>query len=434
MFTPKRFFVIDDEGTDFLSHVPFLRRARDQRTNGREEESKVALGSYLAARLIDRLSQLNGSEEDLESFDWQVQTTRCFLEDLPSESAEAAHLLGILEAAAAPGHQPGASLRMSLTAYSYYLDHEGRYEEALEVLASVARSYGEQIPVSDCAPFALFVGRLNRLLARWDAANNAYEGAAEAAAEAGDTRSVLLSRLGRANVLRGQGNLPRARAAIEQVIAAAAAPDLEDVRGKAYADLGVVLDIQGLALDSLQARYRAFEHAQDDRSRCRVLGDLGITLRDLGATGAARRAFEIVIASQAGFDVQSNAYLELMDLESLVGNRVAFERRRQEAQKRSGQMPPSMMVDFHYKIGLGLARFGRLPRARSALAEARALAEKHRLNEWYFRLDRVLKGLTSDAQPTDKDEVVAEAVHQDSPALAEIAEGLERYARQVAGN
>ncbi len=386
------------------------------------------------ARLIDRLSQLDGSEEDLESFDWQVHTTRNFLEDLPAESAEAAHLLGILEAAATAGPHPAPALRMSLTAYSYFLDHEGRYEEALEALASVARSYGEQIPVAECAPFALFVGRLNRLMARWDAANNAYEGAAEAAAVVGDTRSVLLSRLGRANVLRGQGNLPRARAAIEQVIAEAAASELEDVRGKAYADLGVVLDVQGLMLDSLQARYHAFEHAQDELSRCRVLGDLGITLRDLGATGAARQAFEIVIASQAGFDVQSNAYLELMDLESLAGNRVAFERRRQEARKRSGQMPPSMAVDFHYKIGLGLLRFSQLPRARSALAEARALAETHRLNEWYFRIDRVMEGLTSDARPKAKEEVGAEAVPRHSPALTEIAAGLERYARQVAGN
>ena len=62
--------------------------------------------------------------------------------------------------------------------------------------------------------------------------------------------------------------------------------------------------------------------------------------------------------------VRANAFLELMDLESSVGNRVAFERFRVAAEEHDGRMSPSMAVDYQYKVGIGLGRLGQLRRAR----------------------------------------------------------------------
>ena len=76
-----------------------------------------------------------------------------------------------------------------------------------------------------------------------------------------------------------------------------------------------------------------------------------------------------------------------------MGNRVAFERRRAEAEKVASRMPPSMLTDCYYKTGVGLARFGQIARAANCSRGA-GLAETHRLNAWYFRCERVLANLT----------------------------------------
>ena len=98
--------------------------------------------------------------------------------------------------------------------------------------------------------------------------------------------------------------------------------------------------------------------------------------------------------------VRTNALLELMDLESGVGNRMAFERRRSKPNGLRDRMPPSMAADFHFKAGVGLARFGRLKRAQDFLDAGLRLSEEHRLNVWYFKFENELKAL--DARRADR--------------------------------
>jgi hypothetical protein len=250
---------------------------------------------------------------------------------------------------------------------------------------------------------------------------------AEAAASSvGNTASALRSRLGRTAVLWGQGNLPLARATVEAVIADAAKAGLPEVEAMAHADLGAVLAFEGLRVEAVTANYRAFMLAEDTLLRMRVLGDLGIGLLELGAYETARMAFELVIGSQAGFVVRTNALIELLELESAVGNRVSFERRRAEAADVLDRMPRSMAADFHYKSGIGLARFGQLHRARELLQAGLALAERHALNTWYFRFDRVLANLesceTREPVPANAKELSG------SPAIQEVTVGLREYA------
>jgi hypothetical protein len=92
-------------------------------------------------------------------------------------------------------------------------------------------------------------------------------------------------------------------------------------------------------------------------------------------------------------------------------------------------MPPSMSVDFRYKVGLGLARFGQTARARSAWQDALELAERHRLNEWFFRLERLLAHVDDCDPPALAVEIPSAA----RPAeLAELAAGLKAYAASEA--
>jgi len=383
------------------------------------------------ARLVDRL--LSGLEgvEAREGFSWQVAAVRRHLGDLPSDAPEAAHLRGIAEAVPSDP-MPTPSLRLCLTAYAYFLEHEARLDEALDILGLAGRAHGTSVPAGEFAAIALFAGRLNRLLARWMGANTCYARAEDAGASVGDTVTVLRSQLGRSAVLRGQGNLPLSRNLVEDVAKQAKAANLCEVEAMAWTDMGAVLMLQGRLEESVQAKYRAFRLTEDSLNRMRVLGDLGVGLLQMRAYESARLAFEIVAASETSFMVRSNAVLELMDLESSVGNRMAFERRRADAEASRERMPPSMAADFHFKAGVGMARFGRRKRAREFLGAGLKVAEEHRLNVWYFKFESELKALdaveAAERIEAREPELATPETYNGSPIVEEVAVGLREYA------
>lgn len=413
-----------DNSTDLLDFAPFLNRARAERERGLDVPARIALGAYLVARLVDRRLTITDNPEDVEGFRWQLESTGKYLTELPAEEAEVAHLQGIIDSVGGDPEHRDAILRMALVAYAYYQEHEGRFEEALEVLRLGGRTYRDGIPPMDAATLALFVARLNRMLARWEPANHSYRLAEQAGLESRDVNTVMLARIGRANVLRGQGNLPLSREILEQVVAETGSPELGDVYGRALSDLSVVLDRQGNLHEALLTRYRALLSLRDELQRTRVLGDLGVGLRALGAYDAARQCYDMVLNSDTSFIIRTNTCVELMEMESAIGNRIAFERYRQEAQICEDQMPPTMAIDYRYKVGIGFARFGKENRARAVLREALALAEEHQLNEWYFRVDRVLRNLVL-CQESQHLKTKAEASDM-APAVAEVSAGLRK--------
>ena len=420
-------FPSDQSTTEATAFSPFLNRARTQREQGRDEDARIALGSYLVARLVDRSLSITDAPDDQEGFRWQFESTQKFLQDLSTAEAEVSHLLGIVDAVESDPKHRDAVLRMALVAYAYFLEHEGRLEEGLEALGLSARTYRADIPAVDLATMSLFVARMNRMLARWDRANSAYSSAEKAGSEIRDSSTVMLARIGLAMVLRGQGNLPAARRGLEEVLVATETPELREVHGRAWSELAVVSDKQGFALQSLQEKFQALRALRDEMSRTRVLGDLGISLREIGAYSAARQCFDMVLSSDPSFIIRANTCIELMEMESALGNRLAFERYRQEARTYEDRMPPSMAVDCRYRVGIGFARFGKDARARATLREALVIAEAAKLNEWYFRIDRVLRSLELCQDHPDLKATMAEATEM-APTVAEVSAGLREMA------
>lgn len=427
LFTPQQLFGEVESSADVLTHAPFLERARGEHERDRELSARLALGAYLVSRLVDRMLMRDDSTGGQEGMLWQLDAVRRHLRELPADSPESAHLHGITDAIPV-GAQSLASLRLSLMAYAYFLEHEGRLEEALEVLALAVRTHGPGVPAPDFAASALFAGRLNRLLARWPAATACYSAAESAAETARDKVLVLRARLGRGAVLRGQGNLPLSRQIAEEVAARADRAGLREVEAMAYADLGAVLLVEGRQVDAIQAIYRSFLLSDDLLQRTRVLGDLGVALLGIGAHDAARTAFDLVLRSKTSFGVRLNAVLELMDMESAVGNRMAFERRRAEGEAARTRMPPSMLADFYFKAGVGLARFGQFVRARDLLLAGQAHSENHRLNSWFFRFEQTIANL-SGCELRELD--LTPSAEVDPPAIREVAIGLRDFALQA---
>jgi tetratricopeptide (TPR) repeat protein len=428
LYTPQFLFGEVGSSPNILTHEPFLERARRQREQERDGSARLALGAYVVARLVDKLLMLENDNEQLEGFTWQLEAVRRHVNELPSDAPETAHLAGVVAAVPAQG-RPGPSLWKSLTAYAYFLEHEARLDEALELVTLAARSQGPDTPPADFAAYALFAGRLNRLLTRWEAASTCY-GAAEAAASGVDPVSVLRGRLGLGAVQRGRGNYPAARATAESVVQQASELQLTDAQALAYADLGVVYNLQGLKLEGLEAHYKAFRLTRDPQQQMRTLVDVAIALHEIGALDAARMAFQLVANSSAGMLVRANSLVELMDLESASGNRVAFERCRAAAEAHRGRMSPSMTVDYHYKLGIGLGRFEQVGRAREALTAGLALAETHGLNDWYFKIEQALGELGKRPEPKSIDQHTSRL--SEAPAVRQMEVELREYAASAA--
>lgn len=425
LYTPQRLFGEIGSSPDTLTHEPFLERARLQREQEHEGPARLALGAYVVARLVDKLLMLEHDDEQLEGFRWQLEAVRRHVNELPGDVPETAHLAGVVAAVSAQG-RPTSGLWMSLTAYAYFLEYEGRLDEALELLTLAARAQGPATPPADFAAYALFAGRLNRLLARWEAASTCYSAAEEAASGLGDPVSVLRGRLGRGAVHRGQGNYPAAREAAESVLRQATELGLAEAQAMAYADLGAIYGSQGLRLEALEAEYQAFRLSDETPQQMRALGNLATGLSTIGAFDAARVAFQIVTESKASLEVRANALLELMDLESSVGNRVAFERHRGAVEEYRNRMPPSMSVDYHYKVAVGFGRFGQGERARASFGSALQLAERHQLNAWYFKIEQALADLpehSTEQLPGRHASPLSEA-----PVVREMEIGLREYA------
>ena len=283
------------------------------------------------------------------------------------------------------------------------------------------------MPPAEFAAIALFAGRLNRLLARWAAANTCYHRAEDSATSASDLVTALRSRLGRAAVARGQGNLPLSRSMVQEVVGLAARASLREVEAMGWADLGAVLELQGSIEESVQAKYRCFQLTEDSLTRMRVLGDLGISLLQLKAYASARLAFEIVASSNTSFIVRTNAVLAHG---SGVGR---GEPDGLRAPAWGGRSQPRADAAQH---GGGPPLQGRrrhvavrpLQAGGEFLTAGLQLSEEHRLNVWYFKLERELKALEGLEASEARQPEFATPTTVESPVVEEVAVGLREYA------
>lgn len=420
-FSADRLFGPPVPPYDLGEHSPFLERAARDPDEGR---AAPALAAYATVRLLGR-RLAPSSAPAAEELPQELESLQTHVRGLSRQDPETGCLSRILdeidvESAEAPG------LGRELLAYAAFLKQQGRLEEALEATALAGRAFGPGIAPGEFADCALMAGVLNRLLARWPAALTCYQAAERAGRVSGDLVAVLRGRLGCGAVARGRGNLPAARDIAEAVRAEARALDLPLVQALACADLAAAYSELGQPVEALQADYEMFRLHPDPHHRMRTLGNVGLDLLQLGWYDAARTAFTIVLRSDTAVTVRLNARLELMALESAVGDPTAFERHHRAAEAARDQMPPSMQVDFLFKTASGRRRFGRPDAAKAALVEAQAIAVALGLNAWSFRTEQALRDLEA-AGDLEVREPPA-TPRRDSPVVREVAAGLEEYA------
>jgi hypothetical protein len=74
-------------------------------------------------------------------------------------------------------------------------------------------------------------------------------------------------------------------------------------------------------------------------------------------------------------------------------DRVGFERWRERALDHFEEALPNIRADFHFKVGIGMARFGNYVKAAAQMQQALEIATAHGLHEFVFRIERIKNGL-----------------------------------------
>src|SRR5207249_1431027 len=128
--------------------------------------------------------------------------------------------------------------------------------------------------------------------------------------------SELLSRIGRAQALRGRGNLLDAEQSYREILADAERLNDHDAEARANQELAVVLSTRGQPAEAIPYEWRAFQLYEDSLSRMRVLSDLGVMLLIVGDVEGAERALTEIVRNGASQDVLDNAHIERMHCSS----------------------------------------------------------------------------------------------------------------------
>ncbi len=379
-------------------------------------DARLSQGAFLALRLVDLLQYRAPVYGD--AFRYQHAATERFCGDLPADSTETAHLVGLVRSAADAFHDQDVRLILpALLAYAHHLEDALLLDEALDVLDTATRVGGDRIAASDAIAIRLRMARAFRKLNEFDDADRFYAKAGELARAARDPHSELVSRLGRAYTLHGRGNLLDAERRLREVLAVA--DQAGDRRGQAltHQGLSVVLTSGGRPAEAIPHIWRAFELYDDEVSRTGALADLGFMLLAVGDADAAECALNEVVRRGGTRDAVQNALIELMHCASFRRDRIGFERWRERCEAERENMPPNILADFHLKMGIGRARFGQFDKAETLLETALRIAEEAGLHEFVFRIERIAAGLR-DCQPCEA--AAAEPISQ-SDAVREVS-------------
>jgi tetratricopeptide (TPR) repeat protein len=410
-------------GLRTLPHAVFLERMAGAPSVS-SSDARLGRAAFVALRLVDLLAH---DREALHpgAFHYQHVATERACRDLPADKTETTHLVGVVGGAADAFQAQDARLVVpALLAYAHYLEAEMRLEEALDTLETSLNVGEQDLRPADRTDIRLRIARVLRKLNRFDAAERCYEAAGTLAAASNDPHSLLLSRIGHANSVMGRGKLGEAERLLREALVEAEALGDADVQARVRQGLAVTLTTLGQPLEAIPHIWRAVRLFEDDISRTRALADLGGLLLIVGEIASAERALGEAVRLGGEQDYATNALIELMNCASFRRDRLGFERWRERCEERRDTMPPNILVDFTLKTGIGLARFGQIDRSEALLGVALGMAERARLHEFVFRIERIKRGLRACTEPLEAAQQATAAPEWQQEAIREVSAQL----------
>ena len=321
---------------------------------------------------------------------WGVHAARTAVEAMDAAPARTV-LLGLVELVAEGDARDADRVAPRLFAYARTLDLDARYDLAADVYATVAALADPTVHADVVGDAYMRLGYCHRMVGRFDDARVAYAVARQLAAAAGDEVKVLRGRVAEGNLARAAGNLPRAEAVLDAVIAEAAALGLTEVRAIALHDRATVAHARGDSETAVRLLHAALEDAQSPIARDRLLGDIAVAFGSLGARESARDALLVLSATAQDQRTRWLAAINLLELAALDGAELVFEQYRRQLERVA--LPVDLEASLHLFVGQGLRAFGRTDAARAALARAHGVATACGLNQLAFEAEAALDAL-----------------------------------------
>ena len=406
-----------------LPHAVFLQRVTDEPATS--PEVRLGQGAFLSLRFVDLLDP-DREPPTPDVFRYQWAATERYCAELAGEGTEASHLTCIVRAAG-DAHTAGdiGLVAPALFAYALYLEQESHFEEAEDVLLTMINVGQGRLQTADAISAWMRLGRVRRLQADFDQADAAYAQAGAIAAQDGDQESVLVSRVGRCNVVYFRGNLAEAERRWHGILAESGA--YPRIMAQAEHGLGNLLNLRGQPLEGASHLRKAYGLYEEESLQLRVLTDLGIMMLRLGQVAEAEHALGEVVRRESSLENLVNALIELMNCASFRRDRLAFERWRERCLEHVPQAQPNIRADFSMKMGIGYARFGNARRSVNSLREALEIATAHGLNELVFRIEPILAHINECGAP-EETEGAAPDITDRPESLKEVSAFLATFA------
>jgi tetratricopeptide (TPR) repeat protein len=225
-------------------------------------------------------------------------------------------------------------------------------------------------------------------LSAFDAAGRSYSAARSAALASGDIVVLLRSDLGQAQILLRRGNIPAAEPVVERVIIEAKRRGLKDVLARGFLDSSTLAFARGNIQHAAELCLDAYKLSRNPAEKHRMLLDLAGCHLHLNQYESARALYVMIAAMGKERLIRWGARVNLLELESIVGDRAAFDRHARAL--ASAKLPPLLMYGFQMNLGEGYHRFGDSFLGREHVSRALAIASEHGLNFHLFEAELVL--------------------------------------------
>ena len=314
----------------------------------------------------------------------------------------------------------------SLFAYGRALDFDGHWNLAVDVFGTVADIARADRMSQLAIEATTALGGAARRSGDWDRSAEGYAEAAHLADTLGDKASGLTVRVGTANTQIARGNIPAARAILDEVIAEADAAGLDGVSALALHGRASVAHLQGNYSETVTLAYKALEKTTNPNVRDQITADIAAAFQELGMHDAARDAHMVISLTSRYQWIRWQASINLMELATTEENEKSFEEYGREL--KYAALDPRLRSYFLLYYGMGCRRFGREEEGMKWIAEARDFAASHKINQVAFEAEKELatagerKVRTAEPVPWSGDS---------SPEVFHVAEAIARM-REVA--
>ena len=405
--------------TAALSHLAFFEALASE-TDERSTRWRQLSAGLLTLRAFDAwLQHARRGESAPDAIVFMA--VRAAVEQVEAGSTVRPVLLGALDAMRVPGQRTDV-VRGHLLAYAKRLQFDAGWRLAGDVYRTFVESRPPHDVSADAMEAAFQCGYCLRMAGDIDEAARAYDLGEAIAVAARDSYGMLRARVCQAKLSAHRGNLPRAEAELDAVIAAAEAAGCGRALSLALTDRMAIAGRRGQYEAAATFGYRALRCCEDELERDRILSDLATALGDAGHRQAARDAHLVLSVTARDQSVAWLSMLNLMELAVGDGSEVEFERHRRAL--AGVALPAVQRAHFHLIVGDGQARFGRRAAAAAAYRSAIALSEECGANDLLLRAEAALEAVerrraahgatadaTADAGPVTIEEVVR-AMHE----------------------